>query len=353
MSEVRWGIMGTGAVAGLFAEALASVSGARLHAVASSTRERAKEFADWFGASCAYEGYERLVEDPAVDIVYVATANERHCNHCLQAIQAGKPVLCEKPFALNAAEARDVVEAARRRSVFCMEAMWMRFSPAMREALQTARRGGLGELRLLSAQLGFPYQLDPQNRVFTKPGGGALLDLGVYPLSLAQALFGHPVRIASSVEIGLSGVDEQFAAVLDYEGGRQAVIAASLRAQLANAATINGTKGVLEIVEPLYFPERYRLLQTSLHGPMPRGSRNVRSELRLHPWVRAIADLRARTRWRNIVRRPRRSGYSFEVEEAQRCLRLGLRESPEMPLDDTLAVLECVDTIRQHSLVNA
>jgi predicted dehydrogenase len=292
------------------------------------------------------EGYGRLVADPDVDVVYVATPNGLHREHALLAIDAGKPVLVEKPFALDAAEAREIAGAARRRKVFCMEGAWMRFSPALREGLALARSGALGEVRLVSAQLGFPYTPDPSSRLFAPPGGGALLDLGVYPLSLCQALLGRPSRVTAAAATGPTGVDEQVSVLLEYAGGGQALVAASLRAELDNAAAIRGTAGSVAIAAPLYFPHRLVVRRTPPHAPMRRGGGRL-GRLRLHPWVRALQELRGRLRQDERVRRAPGNGYGCEAEEVGRCLAAGLLESPEMTLDDSVAVMEAVDEIRR------
>lgn len=347
MRSIGWGILGTGGVAGLFAEALSCVAGARLAAVGSRDSARAETFAARFGAARAHASYGDLVNDPAVEVVYVATPNELHEEHCLLAVEAGKAVLCEKPFALDAASAARVVAAARRAGVFCMEGMWMRFSPAFREVLAVVRGGALGEVRLVDAQLGFSYEPHPASRLFARPGGGALLDLGVYPLSLAHALLGVPTRVRSELVTGPTGVDEQVTALLGYAGGAQAVVAASLRSQLTNAATVHGTDGVLTLEAPLYFPQRLWYAATPRHGGVRRGAPGALARLRSHPWARALVELRARRRRIHLVRRVSGSGYGEEAAEVQRCLRAGLRESAEMPLDGTLEVLQAMDAVRR------
>jgi predicted dehydrogenase len=228
-----------------------------------------------------------------------------------------------------------------------MEAMWMRFAPAVREALTLSREGRLGRLEFFSGQLGFPYETDPANRLFRQPGGGALLDLGVYPLSLAQALLGSPIRVSSHAAFSPNGIDEQFAAVLGYKDGAQAVIAASLKAKLANAASIHGHAGVLHLNDPLYFPEGYSITATPSHSTK-QSSPGRFSKLRRHPLVRTLVDLRNRSRIQTISKRSGESGYSFEAAEVQRCLHGGLLESPEMSWSDTLAVIESVDAIRSQ-----
>jgi predicted dehydrogenase len=334
-------------MADLFVETLMSLPGAVVQAVAARTQERASEFAARYGIARAFEGYHRVLDDPAVDLVYVATPNELHSEHCSQALSRGKAVLCEKPFALTAAKAREVVNLARSRGIFCMEAMWMRFAPAVRAAVDLAKSGKLGSVHFFSGALGFSYENAPESRLFRQPGGGALLDLGVYPLSLAQALFGSPDRVISSVELAPTGVDAQFAAILSYKGGAQAQIAASLNAKLGNSATIHGRDGTLQLDEPLYFPERYRLFDTAFHTTKPRRLGKL-AKLRRYPLLRSVADLRKLSKAHIVSTATRHSGYSFEAEEAQRCLRSGLTESPEMPWNDTLAVLESIDSIRSE-----
>jgi predicted dehydrogenase len=333
-------------VAGLFAEGLAFVEGARLHAVGSRARASARAFAERFGVERIHEGYDGLVADPEVDAIYVATPNELHREHCLLAIEAGKPVLCEKPFALDAEEGRAIVAAARRHGVFCMEAMWMRFSPALQEALRLIRAGAIGEPRVLFAQLGFPQRPAPARSASARAAGGALLDLAVYTLSLAQAVLGTPERVQAAAARGATGVDEQVSAILEYSGGRQAVVTASLQAQLGNAAAIHGTEGVIRLDPPLYFPHRLVLARSAPWGGIRSGSRGIRARVRVHPWVRRVAEVRDRLRTRTIVRRARGNGYDAEAAEVGRCLEAGLLESPEMPLADTLAVLETMDAIR-------
>jgi predicted dehydrogenase len=330
----------------LFAKALQLVDGAELHGVASRGRACADTFAARCGARHAYRCYEELLQDPAVDIVYVATRNEYHREDSLAAIHAGKAVLCEKPFAMSAAEGREVVEAARRWKVFCMEAMWMRSSPAVCKVRELVKSGSIGELRLVTAQLGFPRPFDPQSRIFAKPGGGALFDLGVYPLSFVHALLGPPVRIQSVPWIGLTGVDNQFTALLEYESGCQAVIAASLRARLANGAAVHGTEGTLDGIEPMYFPTSYRYLRTAAgspsgHRPQSRFSRRLRGV-----WSLFRRVLQGRSRPGNTTLYKVVNGYALEAASVQQCLRRGLLESPEMRLDETIEILESMDAIR-------
>ena len=334
-------------MAELFANALSLVKGAVLHGVSSRTRGHAEAFAARLGFSRSYRSYEELLQDRAVDIVYIATRNQHHREDSLAAINAGKPVLCEKPLALSAAEGRAVVEAARRRRVFCAEAMWMRCSPVIREVMELVRGGGVGTPELVSAQLGFPMRFDPLNRVFINPGGGSLFDLGVYPLSFIHALLGRPVRLTTSASLGSTGVDEQFAAVLEYESGCQALIAASLRTRLANAAAIHGTDGVLDLIEPLYFPNRYRLLRPISHMPAASGPRKGFSALSSRIRSR-IAGVRSGAGDGKITKHRAINGYACEAVSVQDSLQGGALESSWIPLDESIEVLESMDAIRRQ-----
>ena len=352
---LRWGIIGTGGIAGQFAADLAGVPGARLTAVGSRTQESAAAFA----ARCAaahpgvrpHGSWADLVADPAVDAVYVATPHPWHAPAALLAVEAGRHVLVEKPFTMDAGEARQVVAAARAAGVFCMEAMWMRCSPVVQRVIELVDQGGIGEPRLLSAQLGFPNDVDPAGRLFARHGGGVLLDLGVYPVSLAHALFGTPTRVTASAVLLDSGVDEQVTALLDYPGGRQAVIAAGLRSQLSNSASVHGTAGIVRIDEPIVFPHHYSrtlipVRRPGAGGSGGRGSGGAKARLRNHPVGRLLAEQRARLRTRGTTLRARGNGYSAEAAEVQRCLAAGLPESPIITLDETIAVLGTMDAIR-------
>jgi predicted dehydrogenase len=260
------------------------------------------------------------------------------------ALSAGKAVLCEKPFALCAADANDVINFARKQGLFCMEAMWMRFSPALQEVVSLIRQGKLGKLHFFSGQLGFSYLKSDHERLFRMPGGGALLDLGVYPLSLAQSLFGGSAQAVSVADIGAGGADEQFSVILTYASGAQVLIAASLKTRLANAASIHGESGILHLEEPLYFPEAYRWRRTAPHGTGQRSSMPL--ALRRLPPVRALAEWKRRAGVKYVSRRSSVGGYHLEAAEVQRCLRQGHLESPVMPWANTLETLQLMDRIR-------
>lgn len=327
-----WGFIGSGWVAGDFAEGLGHVPDAELVAVCS--RNTARAFAERFAVARQYVEPGELVADRKVDVVYVATPNSLHREHCLMALEAGKPVVCEKPFALTAAQAREVLDTARRRRLFCMEAMPMRFVPATLRARELIDVGRIGDLRMVSASFGHAPAYDHANRFFDPSlGGGALLDVGVYAVSLAVMLLGGPRRVISDAAIGPSGVDEQSAAVLAYDDGRLAVLEASLRTNLPNDAVISGTEGSIRLA-PLYRPHRVTMTR---FGDSPDRGRLARAR-RVAKRVRGgVADDDVPYQG---------NGFNCEAEEAMRCLDAGLIESPVMPHEDSLTVMETLDAIR-------
>jgi predicted dehydrogenase len=351
MKQITWGILGTGSIASQFAEGLAYARGASIRAVASRSRDKAQDFSRRFGVVNTYDSYEVLCADPNIDIVYVATPNEFHYAHCLLAIGAGKAVLCEKPFTLDASQAQVVFAAARKRNVFCMEAMWMRCSEIFRRAVETVRTGSLGDAMLLSAQLGFANAVDPKRALFLSPGGGALLDLGVYPIALAQAMFGRPDRVQASAVIGPTGVDTWTSFLLEFSGGAQATISASICGELANCAEVSGTRGRLRIHPPLYFPERLSIHASRPSTPPTGKLPGLAGRARQSASGKRLLSL-ARSARRGLKGRSFRSyshgtGLTCEAEEAMNCLRSGLLESTRVTHQDTLQALEIADSVRR------
>lgn len=355
---VRWGVLGTGFAAVQFCDGLAEVEGAQVAAVGSNTLARAQRLASRCGTARAHGSYEALFADPDVDAIYIASGHPQHLAHCRAAFAAGKSVLCEKPLAMNADEARQIVEGARTHGVFFMEALRTRFLPALARARELLAQGALGEVRHFQAALGHRNVYDPDSRFFDPAqGGGALLDLGVYPLSLALALFGRPQHITSQVVRAPTGVDHDFQALLDFGGGRTASIACSLHSALPADAWLCGDQATLRLHGPLYNIERLSLIP----GPPLQGMRSEsldqfpgrREKLKrigvlrqlhagLSPVLRSLRGRGEQCEWRpGSV-----NGFTDEAAEATRCLRAGLKESPLMPLDDSLMLMETLDAIR-------
>jgi predicted dehydrogenase len=347
---VRWGILGTGPVAGLFAQGLSTLQDARIVAVASRSEDRARAFADAFGADRCYTDYAEFFAQPDVDVVYVATPNQRHKIDSISALDAGKAVLCEKPFTTNAIEAAEVIAHARRKNLLCIEGMWMRFLPLMQALPDVLAE--IGDISLIDAHLGHAFRFEPNNSLFDPATGGATLDLGVYLISLVTRFLGTPTSVSSQLSIAPTGADDQMSALLEFDGGRLATVSATLRAQGMNDALFLGTRGRVRVHGPLYRANELTVARfeplVRMADPPPLGfltrfksSPLIRSAfqnaIRVFPWL--SGEKRISIGFRG-------NGYSYEAQETMRCLRGGLTESPIMPLDDTLMVMTIVDTIR-------
>jgi predicted dehydrogenase len=314
---IRWGIAGTGGIAASFARAMALVDGGEMVAVASRTGERAATFAAEFGIPRAHGTYEDLAGDPEVDAVYIATPHSRHAADSILYLEAGKHVLCEKPFTLNAAQARHVFDVAERNDRFIMEALWSRFLPPYETLGRLLAEGAIGRPLLVEADFGFRSEVDPTHRHFDlAQGGGALLDLGIYPVQLSTLVFGAPDRITADGNIGSTGVDEDVAAILHHRGGELSVLKASIRTPHTCTARIAGSDGVIEIPAFMHCPDEIVLV--SLAG-------------------RQVFDCG----WEG-------EGLRFEVDEVNRCLAAGLRQSPRMPASETMLLQEILDEIRRQ-----
>jgi len=351
--SIRWGIIGTGRVARQFAQGLRSVPDASLVAVTDRIGSAARAFAGEFGVQRVYERSEELAAEGDVDVVYIATPHVRHKDDCLLCLGAGKPVLCEKPMTLNAEEAVQIASLARAKRLFCMEAMWMRCIPLVRKARELVRSGAIGGLRMLMADFGSPEPFDPQSRLYNAAlGGGALLDRGVYGISLAQFLLGSPAQVAGQACIGETGVDEQCALTLRYSGGELAAISASLCGWTSNEARLAGTEGEIVLHEPFCRPERLTVRKRQRPGPAPAGAAGlksrIRSALKQNRLVRSVLlRLSGCLSVRDTVAAIEGNGYNYEAAEVIRCLREGVLESDLIPLDDTIAVMRTMDSLRR------
>lgn len=312
---VRWGLIGPGRIATKVAADFGNVTNGQLCAVASRNKARAEEFAAAHAARAghevrAYEGYAELLADPQIDAVYIATPHSDHAAQAIAAIEAGKAVLLEKSFTATLDGARAVTEAARRRGVFVMEAMWTRFQPAVQRARELIGAGAIGQVRGVSADLGVTRaEFDASDRRFAlELGGGALLDLGVYVVSFAQHFLGNPDRVhANGSLFAETQADAEAALLLGYDDGRSATVQVSFRTALPGNARIYGTSGWIDIPPRFQHPTSLTLHQ--------EGSAPVTEELL-----------------------PAGAGYAEEFIEVGECLRNGTAESQVMPLADSLAV---------------
>lgn len=343
--------MGTGAIAHRFAREVAPI--AAIHAVASRNPANAEAYAHEHGAARTHPDFKSLLADSAVDAVYIATPSPQHRTHCLMAIEAGKPVLCEKPFTLDADQAREVAAAARAHGVFCMEAMWMRFNPLVRQVRAWLEAGRIGPAQALRMEIGFKQPPQPGNRILDpQRGGGALLDLGVYGLSLAEYLLGHAERAVAEAKFHPGGVDETTSALLSFPGAL-ATLTCAIGTTPTNRAMLMGADGRIEMGPPFFNPEWIRL--TPVTAVAPAGSRAVsrkRRLLRALPMAdrlrhSAIADWLRRDDGETVYLPRGASALREQAAEVIRCVRAGRTESEIMPLDDSLAVMALMDRLRR------
>ena len=311
---LRWGLIGTGGIASAFAGDLARTSSGVPFAVGSRSQETAEAFADRFDIPRRHSSYKALAEDPDVDVVYVATPHPLHYENTLQALQAGKPVLVEKAFTMNAAEARELVAAARAARLFLMEAMWTRFLPHIAEIRRLINDGVLGEIVTVMADHGKAFDRDATSRIFAPElGGGALLDMGVYNVAFASMVLGTPTQVAAMISPAFTGVDGLTSTILGYPNGAQAILTCNTSAATPTAAVIAGTDARIDI-DPVYFtPTSFTVVKRE--GEAVRHDPQAEGRLR------------------------------YEADEVARCLEAGLLESPYMPLDETVAIMETMDEI--------
>ncbi|MEX5637272.1 Gfo/Idh/MocA family protein [Parafrankia sp. FMc2] len=320
---IRWGVVGPGEIAAGFAEAMRLVDDGEIVAVASRSTERATAFGDRFGIPTRYGDYAALAIDPDVDVVYVATPASRHEQDTVAFLEAGKHVLCEKPFALDARQARRMAEHARGRGLFLMEAIWSRFLPAYRSLVDVLASGRIGEPLLVEADFGMRWPVRPEHRLFDPDlGGGALLDLGIYPIQLCSLVLGSAEHVAAAGVIGETGVDEQVAAVLRHACGALGVVKAAIRVTMSCTARIAGTGGSIDLPAFMHCPNALTVTTR------PGGAEHIDGSYE-------------------------GNGLQFEIAEVHRCLTEGLTESPVMPLDETIALASTLDAIHAQVLTSA
>lgn len=314
----NWGIMATGKIAHSFAKAVNYVPDAKLYACASRTEEKAKEFGALYGAEKAYGSYEQLAADPNVDIIYIASPMSCHYENVKLCFEHGKNVLCEKSITLNTSQLDELISIAKEKDLFFMEAMWMKCQPAFLKAREWFSQGRIGEIKAIRADFSNSNEFDPNDRLFRPElGGGALLDTGVYPISLITAFLGfEPVEIQSSVNIGGLGVDMDEAVIMQYKNAYASFVA-GFDVENDNRATIVGDKGRIAFGTWFFFTETVRLYDEN--------GRLVEESNTPHLC----------------------NGYEYEIMEAQKCMAEGLKESRLNPLSETRAIMKIMDSLRK------
>ncbi len=313
-----WGIVGTGGIAKAFVRDLVYTDDQRAVAVGSRTLESADRFGDENHIADRYGSYEALALESHVDALYIATPQPDHMRTTIMALNAGKPVLCEKPFAMSGKQTRQMIDAAKANNVMLMEAMWTRFLPHIHEVRNIINNGVIGEIISIQADHGQWFPEDPKFRLFAPElGGGALLDLGIYPVSFAHMVLGKPSKITAVSNPAFTGVDGQTSAIFQYPSGAHAVLTTTLLSATPCAAVISGTLGRIEIDRVFYKPTSFRV--------------SLRSG--------------------DVIEYPRKyegHGLREEAIEFARCVRAGLTESPILPLAETLEIMQSLDEIRRQ-----
>ena len=318
MTTFNWGIIGLGRIAHKFASDLAKTPGAKLTAVASRDMDRSAEFAKQYGASHYYGTYEEIIQCPDLDAVYIATPNNLHRDNTLFCLAHQIPVLCEKPFSINIHEARQMVQEARMQQTFFMEAFWTRFLPTTQKMLQLIEDGQIGEILGVKADFGFKPPYEPEGRLFNPDlGGGALLDIGVYPLFLATLVLGMPTEVTAKAYIGSTGVDEDTAIILRHQSGALSHLHTTIRMGTKSEAFIYGETGTIHFHSRFHEMTSMSLLREGKRPEFFQFNQEVH-------------------------------GYTFEAQEVMRCVSAGLTESPGIELDYTLARMELLDEIRRQ-----
>ena len=320
MDTIGWGVLAPGRIARTFATDLALVPDARLVATGSRSHERSAAFAEEFGGS-AYGSYEELVADPAVDVVYVASPHALHVEHVMLALDAGKAVLCEKPMTLDAASTQALFDAAAERGLFLMEAMWTACHPGIRTLLRLLGDGEHGTPRQVHASLGFVVDADPDDRLLDPAlGAGALLDLGIYPLTFAHLVLGEPEELRVVAHLAESGIDLDLAIAGRYAGGATAVLTGSMTSQPPRTAWVSTEVGHIEIERNFHHPDRLRW--TAYDGKEGTST-----------WIEPDEPVIGR-------------GYGNEVLEVHRCLREGALTSALVPPEQTISLMRQMDDLR-------
>lgn len=314
MSGLRWGFLSAGGIANAVADDF-RIAGITIQAVGARDLARANEFADKFAIPNRHQGYEALVNDPEVDVIYVSTPHPWHHEHALLALNAGKHVLLEKPFTINAREAQEIKDLAASKGLFALEAMWTRFLPSMDAIFEVISSGILGELRLVAAD--HSQYLPHVERLWNPAlGGGALLDLGIYPVSFALRVLGLPRMTTARATLTGQKVDETTSIIFEYENGAQATLTTCMSAAGPVTATVTGTYGRIEIDGPFYNQTSFKVYN--------QGGEVIQS------YDEKIVGI----------------GRQYQGLHLEKCVAEGLLESLTMSLTETVEIMQVMDALR-------
>ena len=314
---MNWGIVGSGNIAGKFVEGLSFIKGANIYAIASRNQQKALEFAEKHSIPVAYGSYEELITDSHVDIIYIATPNHLHHSNTLMCLNAGKPVLCEKPFALNSSQVQEMIELAQRKNLFLMEALWTRFLPTISKVQQLISEGIIGEVKILKADFGFKASYNKEGRLFSpQMGGGSLPDIGIYPVFLSILLFGKPVEIKSLQIPAPTGTDMTTGMVFAHQNGEMSILASTFAVNLETQSEKERTEGKIVLHRMFHMPTSISINKNGQSTKVPLKIKG--------------------------------NGYNYQAEHVMQCLKKGLIESPILPLSFSLDLMNIIDEIQKH-----
>lgn len=319
-SKIRWGILGCGRIARKFSSDLKFVEDAELVAAGSRSQEAAEKFASEFPVKHVHNSYEALVKNPEVDVIYVASPHGLHHEHVMLCLDNNKPVLCEKAFALNSRQAKEMIDKARAKGLFLMEALWTKFMPHYNKVLHLVKEGQLGTIKNVLVNFGFaPIPPVPARLFDPSLGGGSLLDIGIYNIFITTSVLGKPTEIIASMTPASTGVDEQCSIVFKYSNGAIAQLFCSLSSNLATEADISGDKARIRLTSRFYEPS---------------------TTIEFYP---------GRVESKQIIPYDKEPGwgYQYEARHVHECLRKGLTESPVMSHADTIMLMEIMDEVRR------
>lgn len=318
--KYNWGILGPGRIAAKFASDLALLPNANLYAVGSRSLEKAQNFAKDYHFEKAYGSYQELISDDDLDIVYISTTHNGHYEHSILALENGIAVLCEKPLAINANQVTEMIETAEKNQTFLMEALWTLFLPHLIKVQEIIEEGHIGDVQSVRADFGFKAAFDPEHRLFNpKLGGGALLDIGIYPLLLAQTILGVPDKISATALLGDAQVDEDIGVTLTYKDQKIAHLHSSLRSRTPIDAHIYGTNG-------------YIYLPTPWHKPV--------SHLLVYDY--------SNDKEKKYAIPSHGIGYVYEAQAVMDCLNASYLESPRASWEFSLNLVQTMDHIRNQ-----
>jgi predicted dehydrogenase len=320
--KYNWGILGAGRIAHKFVNGLKELPNVARYAVAARDWERAKSFREQHGFEKAFDSYQEMLSDPNLDIVYIATINNLHFEHTMMCLDAGKAVLCEKPFASNLEQVEQMINKAKEKNIFLMEALWSRFLPSIMQFKTEMENGSIGKPLLLQCDFGFIAPFDPHRRLYDPVlGGGSIPDIGIYPIFVAMFLFGYPTDIKAVSVPAPTGTDWTTSILLKHKGKEISMLTSSFEMNLSNEARLYGDGGTLKLHFMFHMPTKLTL------------DRNERRELEIP--VHSVGN-----------------GYNYEAAEVMNCLDKGLTESPNMSWQFSLDLMRVLEEVARKAEEN-